>query len=414
VVEAGEHAGADPGEAAVVGGAIPPAPARGRLAVVGMSVNRYCGVRDHGALLTAELERRGWSCAISWLDREASGLAASRAEVRSWLAALTVRLQEQPPDAVILHYSVFSYCHRGFPIFLRPLLAVLGDRSPATVTIGHELAYPWHHAGLRGKLWALAQRPAVRELVRASAGVLVTADFRADWLRSRWWLPERPVLVAPVFSNLPAARTPAQPRRDTIGVFGYAYGGVAVDAVLDAVRLLAERRTEVQLLLLGSPGADSQAASAWLAGARARGIEARLSFTGALPAQELSDALAGCNVLLFGDAIGPSSRKGTLAGSLQAGRPLVAIDGPRTWPLLRRSGAARVVAPSAPALVQALGELMDDDDQADALGARGREFAEREMGIGRTAEVVESLLLSPGVPARPRRRSAAPGAPTPT
>jgi len=97
---------------------------------------------------------------------------------------------------------------------------------------------------LRGKLWALAQRPAVLGLVRASSAVIVTADFRADWLNGRWWLPRRDVRVAPVFSNLPPARPPpgaqagANIERDVVGLFGYSYGGVAIEAVLDALRLL--------------------------------------------------------------------------------------------------------------------------------------------------------------------------------
>src|SRR5258708_489210 len=146
-----------------------------------MSVNRFCGVRDHARLLTEELERRGVSCSMCWLAREADGLQAARAEVRAWTPQLREALAAERPEGVVLHYSVFSYCYRGFPLFLRPVLAELSRAGVPIAVLGHELAYPWHHAGARGKLWALAQRPAVLDLVRASTGVIVTADFRADW-----------------------------------------------------------------------------------------------------------------------------------------------------------------------------------------------------------------------------------------
>ena len=239
---------------------------RRRVAVVGISVNRYCGVRDHARLLTEELERRGAACSVIWLTREARGLRASRAEVRAWSRQLEQHLEREQPDAVVLHYSVFSYCYRGFPMFLRPVLAAIARTGLPIVTFGHELAYPWHHAGLRGKLWAIAQRPAVLELVRASTAIIVTADFRSDWLNGRWWLPRRPVRVAPVFSTLPAPRRQAGAsiERDVVGLFGYAYGGVAVEAVLDALRLLTDRGVAVRLRLLGAPGADSPSAAQWL------------------------------------------------------------------------------------------------------------------------------------------------------
>jgi glycosyltransferase involved in cell wall biosynthesis len=231
-------------------------------------------------------------------------------------------------------------------------------------------------------------------LVRASSGIVVTADFRADWLNGRWWLPRRDVRVAPVFSNLPPARpqTGARIERDLVGLFGYSYGGVAIEAVLDALRLLADRGVPVRLRLLGAPGEDSPSAALWRKQARARGVEQALSFTGSLPPQDLADALASCGVLLFADTSGPSSRKGTLAGSLNSGRPLLATDGPLRWPLLVGAQAARVVAPAGEQLAASLEALLGDAAGADALGARGREFAEREMSVGATAAVVQALL----------------------
>jgi glycosyltransferase involved in cell wall biosynthesis len=257
----------------------------------------------------------------------------------------------------------------------------------------HELAYPWRRAGSRGALWAISQRAALIALVRASRGVIVTAEFQARWLASRRWLPSRRTLTAPVFSNLPAPRAPSRPAEgeSVIGVFGYAYQGASVALVLDALALL-RGRLDVRLALLGAPGRSSPAGEQWLSAASARGVAELVSFAGPLPAQELSDALAGCDVLVMCDVGGPSSRKGTLAGSLASGTAVVALDGRHTWDELVRSEAAQVAPPGAEALASSLEELLVDPERRGALGARGRAFASQQMGLATTVQAVAALL----------------------
>ncbi len=295
---------------------------------------------------------------------------------------------------MLLHYSVFSYSHRGLPLFVRPTLSALhGSRIPL-VTVLHEFAYPWRRAGLHGSAWALSQRALLIEVMRASAAAVVTIDTRADWLASRAWLPRRPVAFAPVFSNLPPPAVRPRPDRQTpvIGLFGYSHEGAAISLVLDAVRLLEDRGRGVELMLLGAPGRSSAVGEAWLAAARTRAITHALSFSGTLAAQDLSDALAACDVMLFADSSGPSSRKTTLAASLASGRAVVAIDGPHSWSELIQAQAVHVVQPTSDALASGLDTLLGDEGLRQALGARGRVFAERQMGVARSARVVAGLL----------------------
>jgi glycosyltransferase involved in cell wall biosynthesis len=364
------------------------------IAVVGVSVSRTCGVQAHAALLAQALSRENVAHSLHWLWRGGESMRADRLEVQAWARRLVGELSRSPADAVLLHYSVFAYSHRGLPLFVRPTLSALHSSRIPLITVMHELAYPWAHGGLSGRVWASTQRAVLIAVMRASRAVVVTADFRAEWLASRPWLPRRPVMVAPVFSNLPAPAGELPPGRScpVVGLFGYSYEGASISLVLDAVRLLKDQGVEVRLILLGAPGRSSTAGKAWLAGAQAREVTSALSFSGALPAQDLADALAACDALLFADTSGPSSRKGTLAASLGSGRPVIAIDGPRRWSKLVESEAARVVAPTAHALADALRAVLDDEDSGKALGARGRAFAEQEMGVGRTASVVRTLL----------------------
>jgi glycosyltransferase involved in cell wall biosynthesis len=263
------------------------------------------------------------------------------------------------------------------------------------VTLLHEYAYPWGRSGARGLAWAVTQRAVLREVVRASAGLVVTAAFRARWLRRRLWLPRREIGVAPVFSNLPVASAAASGgarQGHTVGLFGYAYEGARMELVLDAVREVHDTVPELSLVLLGAPGPGSVAADGWLAAARARGIEHSIHFSGVLPAQQLADELASCAVLLHPETTGPTSRKTTLAGSLASGRPVLALDGPRTWQELRDEGAAAIVAPRAGALAGAIVSMLANPERADALGALGRDFAASQMSLARASGVVRGAL----------------------
>jgi glycosyltransferase involved in cell wall biosynthesis len=363
------------------------------IAVVGISLSAHCGVRDYAGTLAGALEEEAVSCTFHWLRRGERSLRASRAEIDAWRRELLGELGERRPDAILLHYSVFTHSHKGVPLFVPPVLSTLRSAGVPIVTVLHEFAYPWRYGGWRGAVWAVSQRLLLIEVVRACAAMLVTADFRASWLASRAWLPKRRVLVAPVASALPPpASGPTPAEVPTLGLFGYSYQGAGIALTLDALLELREMGLPAWLRLLGAPGPASPAGEAWTAGARARGLEEALSFTGALPAQELSDALAECEVLLFADTAGPSSRKSTLAASLASGRPVVALDGPTTWRELLDARALLLAPPRSRALAEAVSSLLSDAEARDQLGARGRAFSEREMGVGRAARATRELL----------------------
>ena len=201
-----EHAA---GRAASPPGALAPG---ARVAAVGMSVDDPCGVRDHAVLLADALAAQGAACSLHWMWRQGGALAAERAQIHGWADELARELERQRPDAVLLHYSVFAFSHRGVPLFVRPLLSAIAALDIPLVAFMHEYAYPWRLGGARGKVWAATQRLALREIVRACDGLVVSAEARAGWLGTRAWLARRPTAVAPVFSNLPASD--AQPQGD--------------------------------------------------------------------------------------------------------------------------------------------------------------------------------------------------------
>jgi glycosyltransferase involved in cell wall biosynthesis len=381
------------------------------MAVIGVSEAEICGVRDHATLLAEGLLAEGVECSMHWLYRRETSGRATRAEFASWTRALRAAFDDGRPDALLFHYSVFAYSSRGVPALIAPVLLALRHARAPVLSVFHEVAYPFRRGGWRGNVWAVTQRAALVAVMRACDGVLVTADFRAEWLASRPWLPERPLAVAPVFSNLPAPeqlpyKAASSP---TIGLFGYSYQGAAVELVLEALRVVLQHSPEARLVLLGAPGPASAAAGSWLSAARSLDIAQAVSFSGTLGAQELSNALAACDVLLFADAAGPSSRKGSLAGSLASGRPVVAIDGRRTWAELVRADVIRVSAPTADALAHELVALLTDAEMREALGGRGQAFAQSRMGVPVSARAVKDLYdrLLTAQPRRARKRARA-------
>src|SRR5438128_28419 len=365
-----------------------------RVAVVVMSVDSICGVRDHAFLLADALEDERTTCTRHWLVRDHLSLRGSRTEIGSWTQRLRAELEESRPDVAVLHYSVFSHTYRGVPLFVHPMLAALRRARVPVVAFFHELAYPWRRGGWRGAVWALSQRAALIEVIATARAAMVTEDLQARWLASRRWLPSRPLAVAPVFSNLPPPTGSKRPSGGgpVIGIFGYSYEGIDRPLVLDALRILRREAEAVSLKLLGAPGRDSESAERWLELAGERDLAGALAFSGPLPAQPLSEELAACDLLVFADSGGPSSRKGSLAAALALGCPVVAIDGRNTWPELVREDVVRVVPPSARELAQAIVTLIRDRAAASALGARGRAFHEQRMGVDVTARAFRALV----------------------
>lgn len=122
-----------------------------RLAVVGASPAPVCGVRDHAAILSTALAQQGFDCSTHWLVRDGAGLGGTRAQMAAWTERLRTELRAGRPDAVLLHYSVFSYSYRGFPLFVHPLLVALRTSEAPIVSVLHEYAYPWGRDGAVGR-----------------------------------------------------------------------------------------------------------------------------------------------------------------------------------------------------------------------------------------------------------------------
>lgn len=374
-----------------------------RIAVVGVSDTAVCGVRDHASVLGGALVRQGHEVHDLWIDRSPQTPPPAPVwRLGGWLGAGLDRVR---PDVVVWHYSVFAHSYRGLPTVAVLVADALRRTAAPVVAVLHEYAFPWNRNGLRGKAWAASQRAALPLVVGAANALVITVDDRATWLASRRWIPRRPVTVLPVFSNFPVcsdlpviydrpgeALTGRAAPAVKIGVLSY---GTAdrPDLVTAAVGRLRQARPSIafELVLLGGPGPDAPQSARWLAPA-SFGPAAAPLFTGVIAPEELAVAIGGCQILVFVDGAGPSSRKTTLAAGLASGRPVVALDGPESWSALVQAGGVELVQPHPGRIAEALVGLVDDGARRARLGAKGHRFYKEHQDVELIAGSVEALL----------------------
>lgn len=372
-----------------------------RLLVVGTSATAVCGVRDCAATLAPALEAAGAEVETDWWERDsADGPRRTLRTASRWMERVATATAQA--DAILWHYTCFSYGPRGLPLAVPSVARALGASRTPVVGFLHELAYPWRTRGWRGGVQAATQRLALERVVRRLAGVVVTEDARGDWLAARRWLPGRPTLAVPVHSNVPVVakehdRNGAAP---TVGIFGFAAETPDIDATVGAIASLRREGLPAELILIGAPGPASPQAQQWRSAAAAAGVRDGLAFTGVLPVEEVSRALARLDVVLLPDRGGPSSRRGTLAAALAHGKAVVAVDGPHRWSAGVRDDAFVVSQPGASELATRIGELLRQPELRRAQGERAREFYERAMAPSVTAPLLLDFIAEAGATRR--------------
>lgn len=355
---------------------------------VGTSHREICGVRDYALGLADELTDLGHQVFTVWPSPP-----PPLSQCTAWLRGLSSLVGSTPVDIVLWHYSVFSYGRWGIPYLAPPFARRIRLAQAPLVVVLHEYVFPWRRNGWRGALWGTTQRLALPAVTARSHALVVTVEDRARLLQANRWMPPKAIHALPVFSNLPprpAGRSvvAGAPR---IGVFGFPSS--AAPLTMAAMSRLHEAMPLAELWLLGVPGADSPAGKIWLQSAQARGIATAVHFSGPLPPAELADELVRCDLCVFNNGSGPSSRNGTLAALLAAGTAVVAVDGPNTWRALVEAEAVHLVPPHPSPLADALIQLLGDPSSRAALGDRGLRFYRSNQDRRVIARGLEAILL---------------------
>jgi glycosyltransferase involved in cell wall biosynthesis len=362
-------------------------------------------MRDYGDLLAADLRARGRKVDVEWVDNDTLDL---RMTVRSTRAFLALARRIPGGTQVVWNYAPTNIGFRAVPGPAVLFGLVLRARGDAPLTVLHELAQRWREQPWTTRARAVLQSALLGFVLAGSREVLVTTPQRERRLRRLLRLTRTPVAFAPVFSNFPPPRPVPPPETSETGAGApfvlvvpdhdadFARRDVVVDAV---ARLQAGGR--VRLVLLGSPGPDSPGARIWRDLASAAGVHGALEWTGVLSYDDFTRWLLRAHVIVLPNAQGPSCRKGTLAAAVSHGRPVVSIDGPLRWQALVDAGAVAVVPEDGAALAAALERLRRDPALRADAGRRAVDFYDAEMAVGRTGDVVSSLLSARSGPQPP-------------
>lgn len=254
-----------------------------------------------------------------------------------------------------------------------------------------------------GRVARLTTRIENRVLRQAAEVMVVSGAFR-PYLREAG-VSDRKVHVVPNWTHVEPARQDRAAVRRRMGwadgeLIALHSGNMGLKQGLDNLVAAARSlRGPARIVLMGD---GSQRAELERLGAGVAGLQ----FLPPASATEFPDILAAADVLLLSErasAVG-MSLPSKLTSYLNAGLPVLAAV-PReggTAVEVSRSGGGLLVAPEDPAvLVAALGELAADPIGRARLGAVGAAYArqhlDREVSLGRLADIVGGTLASSGV-----------------
>jgi hypothetical protein len=256
----------------------------------------------------------------------------------------------------------------GFKAMNLPFCLWLYSIRPAGLTVMfHEVAFPISPAQpLRHNLLGAVTKLMARLVCRSATRIMVAS---ARWQQMLNQLgATAPISWLPVPSNIAVventAATASWRERYTkasgllVGHFAN-YSDYSVERLSQIVPTLLEKHRELSLLLLG---ANSKELRRRLLSVNLH-LANRVHATGALAAQELSWALAACDLMVQPYPDGVSTRRTSTSALLAHGRAIVTTNGIATEPLWNDSGAVAMAPVDSP------GGLRDAIDQKILDGA---------------------------------------------
>ncbi|WP_204037330.1 glycosyltransferase [Micromonospora qiuiae] len=339
----------------------------------------------------------------------AQGVQVSAVPVRPprssgwWTATLTAarEVRRLRPDVAHIQFAPSAYRFARSPGLLPDLLPA----SLPTVTTLHEFgawATPhWIPAGVWRPLEAarLWDRETGR-LAPASTALVVTNPEHGRLLRNRTGRHPVEIPLAPNVTDHAPASGARERVRSRLGLapdafllvfFGFVHPVKGVRYLLEALPALRAERPALHLAVVGGftsqalPEPEAQAYRAELTGLADRlRVSDAVTFTGHLPAAEVSELLHAADAAALPFTAGVTLKSGALLAALAHGVP-TAVTPPDRLQGPLAAGRAVAVIPhrrDAGAVVTALRPLLHDPDLRRRLGERGRKLvAERSWPV---------------------------------
>jgi glycosyltransferase involved in cell wall biosynthesis len=251
------------------------------------------------------------------------------------------------------------------------------------VVLIHDLSYFAHPEWFSWRD-GLRRRWLTRTSARRARTVVTVSEFSRSETASRLRVPAARLLIAS--PGPPAVTASGATAREPLVLYvGTLLARRRIPELLEAFARVASLRPEARLVLVGAnrshPPIDPAATLARL------GLGGRVEWRAYVDDRELADLYAAARVFAFlsdyeGFAMTPME-------ALAAGVPPVLLDTPVAREVY--AGAARFVAPTPASIADALGDLLDRDDDRNAILA-GRAAVLNRFSWDRTASTVLGAL----------------------
>lgn len=245
------------------------------------------------------------------------------------LADILLNHQNLKPDWAVMQYVPQLYHKAGIAFQAANIPAILKKRAGCkTAVTFHEFFSAWG-VSPRSIFFALMTRFLTSRLLAGSDKAVTTCPRYENDLRKTF--PSRPVLMAPVGSNIKPCPLKADDRERLISKYGlHGYKVFSVLGVmsprrnyeigLDILKLVLKRELKFKMMLIGNMGASQ---SAVVRNFKARAEELKVQHflieTGHLSAEEVSWHMQLTDVMIFPQIDGISTRSTALMSSLEHG-----------------------------------------------------------------------------------------------
>ena len=340
------------------------------------------GVADYCENLREAGHRRGLAfepVQVGWAEK---GWGASLSELRKAAAGWQGR-------SVLLQFTTLAWSRHGFPLGAPRILDVLRQCGAKPGVVFHDFL-PLAGKGIVGQAREYCHLRVLRQLYARSDVAIFTVS-----LNQVSWLPQsrQKAVFIPVGANCPevnpSVRHDPHPIK-TVAVYSITGGNrtsIEVADIANALRRAGQKVGPLRLVLFGRGSREAEPALR----SQLNGVEMEIESLGLVTPEQVSQALAGADVLLFvrGQI---STRRGSAIAGIACGLPIVCYSGAETaWPITE-AGVLAVVPGDSNALAAALETVLSDNTFRMTLAERNRKAHEKYFSWAAiTAEFAAAL-----------------------